>query len=158
MNNSVRLKKYIERINADPSYGHEVKSSNVFANHGVLYSYGRHYPVAFKAKNTWVVNTSGYSVSTAKHINYVLQALRELGSDFVCGELGGEYLTTKQDALANMVRNAATQYDKVLDELENHTRKSNTFKIERLNGELESLKKDSEKLTGLMISLDGSYE
>lgn len=37
---------------------------------GNFYSFGYHYPLLFKVKNHWFVNTTGYSNSTAKHINW----------------------------------------------------------------------------------------
>ena len=37
---------------------------------GVMYSYGTHYPLLFKINGLSFVNVSGYSQTTAKHINY----------------------------------------------------------------------------------------
>src|SRR5580765_5624245 len=52
---------------------------------GVVYSYGRHYPLAViiddpgSSQEIGFVNTSGYSVTTAKHIGWAFSALAELG-------------------------------------------------------------------------------
>lgn len=45
--------------------------SSVFADRsGNLYSYGYHYPLLFKVGNKLFRNVTGYSNSTAKHINW----------------------------------------------------------------------------------------
>lgn len=45
--------------------------SSVFADSkGNIYSYGRHYPLLFKVGNKVFRNVTGYSNSTAKHINW----------------------------------------------------------------------------------------
>lgn len=43
--------------------------------HGIVYSYGRHYPLAFHVKGLDFVNVAGYSVTTSKHIGWAKQAL-----------------------------------------------------------------------------------
>lgn len=72
--------------------------SNVFAESGTIYSYGRHFPMArfysVAGGGRVVLFTShGYSVSTARHLSYVRQAVR--GSkmftvDKVCNYAGGD--------------------------------------------------------------------
>lgn len=45
--------------------------SSVFQSmDGNFYSYGYHYPLLFKVDGQWYRNTTGYSNSTAKHINW----------------------------------------------------------------------------------------
>jgi hypothetical protein len=51
------------------------KCSSVFAEGDTVYSYGYHYPLLFPVQKrdgsrVWVVNTSGYSNTTAKHISW----------------------------------------------------------------------------------------
>lgn len=49
--------------------------SSVFTDErGNVYSYGRHYPLLFKVGGLDFVNTTGYSNTTAKHINWARSA------------------------------------------------------------------------------------
>lgn len=53
------------------------KSSSIFFERGVIYSYGYHFAIAkYLNDNTLLFTTSSYSNSTAKHINHTRQALR----------------------------------------------------------------------------------
>ena len=42
---------------------------------GDFYSYGSHYPLLFKVAGHWFVNTTGYSNTTSKHINWAWSAV-----------------------------------------------------------------------------------
>lgn len=54
----------------------ERQCSSVFTdNIGTVYSYGYHYPLAFRVAGRDFVNTAGYSNTTAKHINWAWQAV-----------------------------------------------------------------------------------
>jgi hypothetical protein len=44
--------------------------ASVFFDGKTVYSYGYHYPLLIKVNNFWIVNTRGYSNTTAKHISY----------------------------------------------------------------------------------------
>lgn len=57
----------------------EARSTNVFFEYGTkLYSYGHHYLLAeFIENNAIMINDSGYSVTTAKHIRQVTGATRQ---------------------------------------------------------------------------------
>lgn len=79
--------------------GRDVRTSrnNVFAEDGVIYSYGRHFPMArFYGKERDVVlfTSHGYSNSTARHLSYVRRAIpsrcRVFVVDAVCGSGGVE--------------------------------------------------------------------
>lgn len=57
-------------------YGTERWCSSVMTDkHGTVYSYGYHYPLAMHIKGLDFINTSGYSSTTAKHINWAWQAV-----------------------------------------------------------------------------------
>tara|TARA_R100000808_G_scaffold23024_1_gene50580 strand:+ start:1365 stop:1658 length:294 start_codon:yes stop_codon:yes gene_type:complete len=51
----------------------EFKANNIFSEHikkdklYIVYSYGFHFPIYIKYKNTWFENSDKYSVSTSKH-------------------------------------------------------------------------------------------
>lgn len=49
--------------------------SSVFAENGIVYSYGYHYPLLFKVAGHTFINTAGYSVTTARHIHWARQAV-----------------------------------------------------------------------------------
>jgi signal peptidase I len=52
------------------------KGSNMYFEGKVIYSYGRHFPIAeFKPNNIVFFNKRGYSNSTAKHKNYVWRSI-----------------------------------------------------------------------------------
>ena len=76
--------------------------SSVFVNNGIVYSYGYHYPLATIINGYGFVNTSGYSVTTAKHINWARQALiQRLGSHNVFDvELKGKDFDAKNILLS----------------------------------------------------------
>lgn len=62
------------------TYGTEAtrdrQCSSVFTdNNGNVYSYGYHYPLLFKVAGHNFVNTTGYSTTTAKHINWAWSAV-----------------------------------------------------------------------------------
>lgn len=70
---------------------------NVFAESGTIYSYGRHFPMArfyqSEAGRVVLFTSHGYSVSTARHLSYVRQAVRGqtvFTVDKVCGYAGGD--------------------------------------------------------------------
>lgn len=57
-------------------YGYERRCSSVLTDRdGNVYSYGYHYPLAFKVAGLDFINTQGYSVTTAKHINWAWGAV-----------------------------------------------------------------------------------
>lgn len=50
--------------------------SSVYTGYdGTVYSYGRHYPLAFHLRGLDFVNNRGYSNTTAKHINWAQSAI-----------------------------------------------------------------------------------
>ena len=52
------------------------KSSNMFFEDGIIYSYGYHFPIARHInKNVILFTNRGYSISTSKHISYTKQAI-----------------------------------------------------------------------------------
>jgi hypothetical protein len=70
----MKNKEYISELVRTGKIGNmEAKNSRnnslVFQN-GVLFSYGRHYPLLFKIKGFIFCNIAGYSMTTAKHIVY----------------------------------------------------------------------------------------
>ena len=71
----------------------EARSSNCFFHGNKLYSYGYHYLMAEYITNkageeAIMINDSGYSVTTAKHVRYVISGTRQYK----------QFLTTKTDA------------------------------------------------------------
>ena len=52
-----------------------LKTPNIFIEDSVLYSYGYHFPMSLKLSNGFVLNSSGYSMTTAKHKGFLARAL-----------------------------------------------------------------------------------
>jgi hypothetical protein len=85
--------------------GYEDKRcSSVIFSSGVLYSYGYHYPLMWTVKSrdgrdVLFVNTRGYSVTTAKHINWAFRAAYKHGMKAHAINLGrggsGDYKNTE---------------------------------------------------------------
>ena len=85
--------------------GYEDKRcSSVIFSSGVLYSYGYHYPLMWTVDSrdgrgtVLFVNTRGYSVTTAKHINWAFRAAQKYGKEAHAINLGrggsGNYHST----------------------------------------------------------------
>mgnify|MGYP003131069761 CR=1 FL=1 len=61
-----KCREYVESLT-------EFKANNIFSEKitkdklYIVYSYGYHFPIYMKYKNTWYENTDKYSVSTSKH-------------------------------------------------------------------------------------------
>lgn len=55
----------------------EGKGSNLFFEGATIYSYGHHFPIAKIVGNIVLFTTKSYSVTTAKHKNYVLYAINQ---------------------------------------------------------------------------------
>jgi phosphoenolpyruvate synthase/pyruvate phosphate dikinase len=70
-------------------------TNNVFFYGNKIYSYGYHYLLGeFLDDNTILINDKGYSVSTAKHISYLRQAVSQY-KRFYTTETDEKYLITK---------------------------------------------------------------
>lgn len=47
---------------------------SVYYDGETVYSYGYHYPLLVKHGQNWLINDTGYSITTAKHINWAYGA------------------------------------------------------------------------------------
>lgn len=57
-------------------HGYDRRCSSVVTDKkGIVYSYGRHYPLAFHVRGLDFVNNAGYSNTTNKHINWAQSAI-----------------------------------------------------------------------------------
>lgn len=71
---------------------------------GNFYSYGPHYPLFFQYCGTWILNTKGYSVTTARHISYCrgLEDIAiDLDGDITCANVA-DAIKRKIDSLLNV--------------------------------------------------------
>lgn len=50
-----------------------VKTKHLFFEGDVLFSYSYHYPLAIRVKNGFIINKSGYSMTTATHTNTLIR-------------------------------------------------------------------------------------
>lgn len=77
------------------------KYGNLFFEHNKLYSYGYHYLLAkFVKDNVILINDSGYSVTTSKHITLIRQASRQYTQLFTT-ETDGELVEKRLNQLYN---------------------------------------------------------
>jgi len=52
------------------------KTKSLFYEDNILYSYGYHYPLCIKlADNKFIINNSGYSMTTSTHTNHLIRAI-----------------------------------------------------------------------------------
>lgn len=51
-------------------------NGNVYFENGVLYSYGKHFPIALKYRGKYLFTNDSYSVTTSKHVSQARSALR----------------------------------------------------------------------------------
>ena len=66
----MRTEQFIEKcVNGEITI--EKRVSSVFFNgKDTIYSYGYHYPLLMKTRAGWVLNDTGYSATTGKHISW----------------------------------------------------------------------------------------
>lgn len=61
------------------AHGRDRRCGNVFAESGVLYSYGHHFPIAERLSRgldrAYLVNPAGYSATTNKHQSCAMRAM-----------------------------------------------------------------------------------
>ena len=90
---------------ANASAADSGKASNMFFEDGVIYSYGRHFPIArrvFDAHGAHVVTlmtTATYSLTTARHISHVQRAIwgRSIGVSNVRANSKSEHVANLDD-------------------------------------------------------------
>ena len=70
--------------------GERCTGSHMFFEGDIIYSYGYHFPMAIKYKGYLLFSEQGYSVTTAKHQNYVLGACSHMDIVY-CATLDGWY-------------------------------------------------------------------
>lgn len=80
---------HIPRLGPLGDNGKSSQCSSVGYWGGVLYSYGSHYPLMFKVNDVLFINTSGYSNTTAKHINWAWSAAYRYGKKAHAVHLSG---------------------------------------------------------------------
>lgn len=88
----------------------EGKGSNMFIDKNVIYSYGRHFPIAVRLWNDYdfvfIVTTRKYSSSTSRHTTYVKSAI-------------GDKKIIYKDALNSIIFKGITELKELLaDELQ----------------------------------------
>ena len=61
-------------------YGQTARTENLFIEDKngikIIYSYGRHFPIAIKFSDGYLFNSDGYSNTTARHKNLVLSYIK----------------------------------------------------------------------------------
>lgn len=76
------------------------KGSNMYIDGAVLYSYGRHWPLAIRRPDGAVfVNADRYSVTTSRHRTYAVAALLRAGLEIA--DRNAEEMRAAVDRMAN---------------------------------------------------------
>jgi len=98
----------------------ERRCSSVFTDtDGNVYSYGYHYPLAFRVGGLDFINVRGYSNTTSKHIAWAWQAV---GYDAIPVELSRDDRVQYLD-LNTLVSRLHEQLGKILDQMVSKKRK-----------------------------------
>lgn len=152
-NNETLAIKLVAGIESDPTYSKQLSSSSLYADNGAIYSWGPHHMIATKQGGQWLLNEFRYSPSTGRHTLLVLNAIVKAGYKPISGPIVtmSRGSRMRKDQFAElMLQGIAKEYDKIEDELKNHTRKSNTAKKVMLKGQLKRLLQTSKRLTSVM--------
>ena len=110
------------------------KSSNVFFNYKSIYSYGHHYKLAEFIGDYILINNTGYSVTTSKHISQIIQATRQYKQYFLSN--------TDINLVSNFIK---SQYEKLLKAkkpqiyIDSILSKFNAFQAYPLNKNINSI-------------------
>lgn len=72
MRNSEVVAEYIDCSES------EAKTKHLFVEKEVLYSYGYHFPLCVKLRDAWIINSNGYSKTTACHRGLVTSKIAGL--------------------------------------------------------------------------------
>ena len=66
-------------LTTEQPYSKKNKTNSLYIKHNILYSYGEHYPLAYKEDNYIYLNSLKYSVTTTRHMNLCKRLAEELG-------------------------------------------------------------------------------
>ncbi len=50
-----------------------IKAENLYFEQDILYSFGFHYPLCIRLKDSWLINENGYSQTTTRHKNMLIR-------------------------------------------------------------------------------------
>lgn len=117
--------------------------SSVWAEHDsdgdvIVYSYGRHYPLAKIINGKGYVNNRGYSMTTSKHIGWAFSALHELlGYENVIGVPLKPGLSLTLDGIQ---ASAWAEYHRIINEM-NSKKRTNTWVYQNLERQKQTIEK-----------------
>lgn len=115
----------------------EKSVASVWFNGKHLFSYGSHYPLLIKVGNAWIVNQTGYSNITAKHIGWAgmfadykieipndkASAYRGLADDVrELKDVALKNLTDAKDQLSSLKRQNTKKADAIRTRIDEFTR------------------------------------
>jgi hypothetical protein len=132
----------------------EGRGSNMFFEGPIIYSYGKHFPIAeiLEKEKVILVNSSNYSITTSKHKGYVWRAInREKYKSFSvpgCSNNHSKNISIWMDTFNNYVESASTARNN--KELYLNSAKYTLSTIEEY---LETFKLNKLKFKGLSIML-----
>lgn len=125
----------------------DARANNVFFNNTTkLYSYGHHYLLAeVLPSNTIIINDSGYSVTTSKHISQVRYATRQF-SQFFITEIDIDNVVAEIERLKGKLANARKPeiyINEIFSRFEALTQWMTYTKVNRLKHKHKLLRSDS---------------
>jgi hypothetical protein len=148
----------VHAFNQQDQYEGRTSSGGMFFYNTKLYSYGHHYLLCeFIDSNTVVINDSGYSVSTSKHISLVISATRNK-RQFFSSNIGAENVLKQVETLLNKIPRATKRADEYKGEISSIYR--NYIKYLEYTKTLSKSKKIKEhrKLTKIMLSFSSDFD
>jgi hypothetical protein len=131
---------------------------NIFFENNKIYSYGYHYLLGeFINENTIVINNTGYSNTTAKHISMLINATRDK-KQFFSEQVNPKKALINLENWVNKLPRATKNKEIYLLEIDNTLKKYIEF-IEYTNKEISILNKEThEKIVALKDSFYNNFE
>lgn len=144
---------FIAKTYAIPS-NKERHCSSVFTDYsGTVYSYGYHYPLAFKLAGFNFINTAGYSNTTAKHISWAWSAV---GYDAISVKLyrdDARVIASSYEPLSTKLKTIWSALDREIQELtqlRDSKKRKDTAVYRRIESELQQAITNYAKATGVI--------
>ena len=131
---------------------------NIFFENSKIYSYGYHYLLGeFIDENTIVINNTGYSNTTSKHISMLMNATRDK-KQFYSSQVDPKKALINLENWLNKLPRATKNKDMYLSKIDNTLKKYSEF-IEHTKKEISILNKENhEKIIALKDSFYNNFD
>ena len=133
------------------------EAGNIFFEGNSIYSYGYHYEIARFENNHVILNDTGYSSSTSKHIGHVLSAVSHYETFHVSNTFPNEILKDISDKWDKIQKSRKPDLYYQSDFLTRWNEYLTKFTAKEQKGLKADYKKELSKIRGLQKRLDNFY-